>query len=175
MAHGRKEAQHNAIQLVNRCSNIATTTASNATTIAISRTESVGNSLFFPSAKPDEKTNRQQHNLLDERYEARFDSIWYALMELETTLHERITESKTIFIATISHIIENFIEKCSESFECMRTACENYFQTIEPVDGHSNDGIMTKDHHLSTIHMRMDQIQSLANKWLWKVIDQYEQ
>lgn len=175
LAHGRKAAQHDAIQLVNRCSNIATTTASNATAIAISRTESVCNSLFVPLAKPDEKTNRQQHNLLDERYEARFDSIWYVLMELETTLHERITESKTIFFETISQIIENFIEKCSESFECMQTACENYFQSIEPADGHSNDETMAKDHHSSIIDRRMDKIQSLANKWLLKVIDQYEQ
>lgn len=200
LAYGRKEVQRRAIQLVNSFSNQASTigTANNDTsmtmatatittttpTIAtddITAAATVSNIAFTRTSSLDgnndanEKPQRQYHNVLDERYEAPLDSVWYALMELETTLHERITESKTIFIATISQIIENFIGKCSELFGCIQTASEYYFQSIKSADGHDTGEAITKVHHVSTIDMRMDKIQSLAYKWLSKVIDQYEQ
>lgn len=157
LAHGRKEAQRRAIQLVNGFPNIATTiaTTTNATTSTA--------------------CHHQCHSGLDERYEAPLDSVWYALMEMETTLHERITESKTIFIATISQIIEIFIGKCNGLFGDIRAACEHYFQSIKSANGHDTGETTTKVHHMNIIDMRMDNIQSMACKWLSKLIDQYEQ
>lgn len=144
-------------------------------------------------ADNDEKIHRRHHDAFDKRNEAPLDSVWYALMELESMLHERINDSTKIFIATISNIIESFVGQCSQLFECTRTACEYYFQSIGQTaaaadddndDGDDDDdndsgshgnGTITRDHHMSIIDIRMETVQLLANKWLAKVIDQYEQ
>lgn len=180
LALARKKAQRHAIRLVDGLSNVSRTMGAagkaDAAT-ATGDTRLARNALSALLASNDEKIHRRHHDALDERNEAPLDSVWYALMELEAMLHERIIDSTKIFIATISHIIESFVGQCSQLFECARTACEYYFQStgLTAANGGCDaTGTMARDHHMRIIDMRMDAIQSLANEWLAKVIDQYE-
>lgn len=185
LALARKKAQRHAIRLVDGLSNVSRTMgAAGIADVATATGDTrllARNALSDLLASNDEKIHRRHHDALDERNGAPLDSVWYALMELEAMLHERIIDSTKIFIATISHIIESFVGQCSQLFECARTACEYYFQATGLTaaaaanGGCDATGTMARDHHMRIIDMRMDAIQSLANKWLAKVIDQYEQ
>lgn len=155
---------------------------------SINKIQSACDSLFALLAENDQKIHRRHSDAFDKRNEALLDSVWYALMELESLLHERINESTRIFITTISNIIESFIGQCNQLFECIRTACEYYFQSIGLTatadvtndEDDSNSGFhgnvtIAWDHHMSIINKREETLQLLANKWLAKVIEQYEQ
>lgn len=72
--------------------------------------------------------HHQQHDTISEKFMLAIDNIWYSLMELETTLHERINETMIEFNETIREIIENFIDQCNERFDCIRSACVDYFR-----------------------------------------------
>lgn len=69
-----------------------------------------------------------QHDTISDKFMLAVDNIWFSLMELETTLHERINETIIVFNVTIREIIENFIDHCNERFDCILSACADYFR-----------------------------------------------
>lgn len=100
------------------------------------------------------------------------DNIWYTLIELETSLHERIMDSMKMFSDTIRTIIENFNDKSNETFHSIRSACDAYFQSnAADCPGHS--GTM-RQRHVSIINQKLDLMCCKANKWLTEVTERYE-
>lgn len=174
LAHSRKEAQMLAIELVDKFLNEKNDFHGKTKDNFRLMSNSLSDSLNEQNC---EKNHYHRHiDKIDEQYSATIDSIWYALMELETTLHERIIESKKIFDDTILRIIENFITKSNKLFDCIRLACDEYFRLNRHRNNNDSDTIaVTKDHHMNIINSRMDNIESQANKWLSKVMDKYEQ
>lgn len=153
---------------------------------------------------PDDDDNDnlldQRHHIdaISEKFMLNIDSIWYALMELETTLHERINESMIIFNDTIRGIIENLIARSDEQFDCIRSACVEYFQlknlndfgsamATKTSSSSSSSSLPsspsstidmvrpTEAHHMNIINQRMDSLCCRAKKWLSEVMAKYEQ
>lgn len=121
------------------------------------------------STDDDIATHRIHIDTVGDNFAKAVDNIWYTLIELETTLHERIMDSMKIFNDTIRTIIENFNDKSNETFERIRSACEAYFQSN--IDG-PDDAV--KQRHINIINHKLDLMCSRANKWLSKTIEGYE-
>lgn len=102
-------------------------------------------------------------------FERTIDTIWYSLIELETSQHERILESMNRFNDTIRTIIENFNDKCNETFIRIRSACTTYFQSN--IDSR-NEAL--KQYQFSIINHQLDLMCTKANKWLSQTIERYE-
>lgn len=102
-------------------------------------------------------------------FERSVDSIWYSLIELETSQHERILESMNRFNGTIRTIIENFNDKCNETFIRIRLACTTYFQWN--IDSR-NEAL--EQYQMNIINHQLDVMCTKANKWLSQTIERYE-
>lgn len=126
--------------------------------------------LMAKSTDDDLTKNRTHIDAISDKFATVVDSIWYTLIELETSLHERLIGSMKIFNDTIRTIIENFNDKSNETFYCIRSACDAYFQSN--IDG-SDDG-MAIHRHMSIINQKLDRMCSRANKWLAEVTEGYE-
>lgn len=100
------------------------------------------------------------------------DNTWYTLIELETSLHERIMNSMKMFTDTIRTLIENFNDKSNETFHSIRLDCDAYFQ-LNATDG-LDDNETERQRHMSIINQKLDRMCSKANKWLSEVIERYE-
>lgn len=118
------------------------------------------------------KNARTQCDAIIDNFATVVDNIWYTLIELDTSLHERIMDSMKIFSDTIRTIIENFNDKSNETFHSIRSACDAYFQS-NAVDGpHDNETM--RQRHVNIINQKLDLMLTRANKWLSEVIERYE-
>lgn len=122
------------------------------------------------STDDDIATHRNHIHTIGDNFAKAVDSIWYTLIELETSLHERIMDSMKIFNDTIRTIIENFNDKSTETFDRIRSACDAYFQSI--IDTSAIDA--SEQRHINIINHKLDLMCSRANKWLSKTIEGYE-
>lgn len=102
-------------------------------------------------------------------FERTVDSIWYNLIELETSQHERILETMGRFNDTIGTIIENFNDKCNETSTRIQLACTTYFQSH--IDSR-NEAL--EQYQISIINHQLDAMCTKANKWLSQTIERYE-
>lgn len=110
--------------------------------------------------------HHHQHDTINEKFMLAIDNIWYTLMELETTLHERINKTMIVFNGIIREIIENFIDRCNDGFACIRSACVDYIQMcIADVDNDSH----SHNHHHSNNQF------GLVSSFSLKRNDQFEQ
>lgn len=117
--------------------------------------------------------NRTHCDAISDNFATVVDNIWYTLIELETSLHERIVDSMKMFSDTIRTIIENFNDKSNETFHSIRSACDAYFQSnAADCSGYSN-GTM-RERHVSIINQKLDLMCCKANKWLTEVTERYE-
>ncbi|XP_031620281.1 uncharacterized protein LOC116338888 [Contarinia nasturtii] len=120
--------------------------------------------------------NRTHIDDISDNFALAIDNIWYTLIELETSLHERIIVSMKLFNDTIRTIIENFNDKSNETFH-IRSACDTYFQSYD--DGYNDanndpNNKTTQKRHMNIIDQKLDLMCTRANKWLEKIIEQYE-
>lgn len=106
---------------------------------------------------------------LCDNFKRSIDSIWYSLIELETSQHERILDSMNHFNDTIRTIIENFNDKCNETFIRIRSACTIYFQSN--IDSRNET---LEQYQISIINHRLDVMCTKANKWLSQTIERYD-
>lgn len=113
--------------------------------------------------------NRQPIDTLTEHFGLAVDSCWYTLIELETSLHERILGSMNRFNGTMRTIIENFNDKSNETFSRIRSICEAHF----PSNIDIRDETM-QPRHITIINHKLDFMRSKANKWLSETIERYE-
>lgn len=119
---------------------------------------------------------------ISDNFTLTIENIWYTLIELETSLHERIINSMKLFNDTIRTIIENFNDKSNETFRNIRLACDNYFQSNGDGDSDSNndtttteaDNKTTRKRHMNIIDQKLDLMCTRANKWLANIIEGYE-
>lgn len=122
------------------------------------------------STDDDIATHRIHIDTLKDNFGKAVDTIWYTLIELETSLHERIMDAMKIFNDTVCSIIENFNDKSNETFDRIRSSCDAYFQSNMdgPVD------TMNHQRHINIINHKLDLMCSRANKWLSETIEGYE-
>lgn len=116
--------------------------------------------------------NRTNCDAISDNFEMVVDNTWYTIIELETSLHERIMDSMKMFTDTIRTLIENFNDKSNETFHNIRSACDAYFQ-LNATDG-LDDNETARQQHMSIINQKLDRMYSRANKWLSEVIEKYE-
>lgn len=116
--------------------------------------------------------NRNHINAISDNFATIVDNIWYTLIELETSLHERIMDSMNVFINTIHTIIQNFNDKCNETFNGIRSACDAYFQSN--IDNVNKTIEEQRINHVSIINHKHDTMLCRANKWLSETIEGYE-
>lgn len=121
------------------------------------------------STDDDIATHQTHIDTIGDNFGKAVDSIWYTLIELETSLHERITDSMKIFNDTIRTIIENFNDKSIDTFHRIRSACDAYFQSNidSPADA-------LEQRHINIINHKLDLMHSRANKLLSETIEGYE-
>lgn len=124
--------------------------------------------LMAKSTDNDIATHRTHIDVISVHFTTAVDNIWYALIELETSLHERIRDSMNIFNGTVRTIIENFTDKSGQTFDIIRSACDAYFQSNDASDE------MAKERHTYIINQKRDAMCSRANKWLSEVTNGYE-
>lgn len=129
-------------------------------------------SLPTSSTADDNCVATHQTNHIDtlcDNFERTVDSIWYNLIELETSQHERILETMNRFNETLRTIIENFNDKCNETSARIRLACTTYFQSN--IDSR-NEAL--EQYQISIINHQVDAMRTKANKWLSHTIERYE-
>lgn len=124
------------------------------------------------SIDDDSMKNRNHINTISDKFATIVDNIWYALIELETSLHERIMNSMSIFINTIRTIIQNFNDKSNETFNSIRSACDAYFQSN--IDSVNKTIEEQRINHISIINHKHDVMCTRSNKWLSEIIEEYE-
>lgn len=152
LANGRKEIQTKSIALIDKFL-MEKTNLIEMTKVYFHQINELGHDSI--------EQHHHQHDTISEKFMLAIDNIWYSLMELETTLHERINETMIVFNVTIRQIIENFIDQCNECFDCIRSACVDYFRmsiTVDDKDSHS-DG-----HHHSNNQFGLASSFSLKRK-----------
>lgn len=136
----------------------------------------VDNTMNLTTTKTTKKNHRTQCDAISDNFAMVVDKIWFVLIELETSLHERIViDSMKMFTDTIRTITENFNDKSNETFHSIRSACDAYFQS-NATDGPPdlvNNGTM-RERHVSIINQKLDRMISRANKWLAEVTEKYE-
>lgn len=128
--------------------------------------------LMAKSTDDDLTNNRDHINAISNNFATIVDNIWYTLIELETSLHERIMDSMSIFINTIRTIIQNFNDKSNEMFNSIRSACDAYFQSN--IDSVNKTIEEQRINHISIINHKHDVMCTRSNKWLSEIIDGYE-
>lgn len=114
-------------------------------------------------------THRTHVDTLCDNFKRSIDSIWYSLIELETSTHERILDSMNRFTDTIRTIIERFNDKCNETFMRIRSACTIYFQSN--IDSQNET---VEQYQINIINHQLDRMCTRANKWLSQTIESYE-
>lgn len=120
--------------------------------------------------------NHNQINTISDNFATIVDNIWYTLIELETSVHERIIDSMHIFSDTIRTLIQNFNDKTNETFSSIRSACDAYFSqsNIDCVNKTISNDDQCKTQHLNIINHKHDVMRTRSNKWLNDTIDAYE-
>lgn len=126
----------------------------------------------FHSNSTDDNCTATHQNYIDtlcDNFKRSTDSIWYSLIELETSQHERILDAMNRFNDTIRTIIENFNDKCNETFMRIRSACTIYFQSN--IDSQNET---LEQYQINIINHQLDLMCTKANKWLSQTIERYE-
>lgn len=116
----------------------------------------------------------KHRNGIDEisaNFMAAVDNIWYLLMELETSLLERTTKSYSVFNGVVQAMIESVIEKCNTTFDRIRLACNDYFQSVALKRTGDED---TKNRHLDIFNQRHETMLGRAKKWLFEITSKHE-
>lgn len=126
--------------------------------------------LMAKSTDDDSTENRAHVDALSDNFEMAVDNIWYTLIELESSLHERIMDSTKLFNHTVRTIIENFNDKSNETFRSIRSASDAYFQS----NSDDLDNGITRQRHLTIINQKLDIMCNKANKWLIEVTEKYK-
>lgn len=70
---------------------------------------------------------------IDQQFISIVDGIWYSLMEIEISLHERIEEANSSFGDTIQDMVNDFIENAQSLFAQVRDAGIEYFDGLQEI------------------------------------------
>lgn len=130
----------------------------------------------------DSAENISECESLHQKYEILIDNVWYSLMEKETTLHERIDESRESFSTNMTKIVDQFLKSVQQLFAVIRIACEEYFKMIaekiqaNEFDDEQLDGFCVSDRsqHMAVIDRREDDLLFQAKKWLSTQLEKFK-
>lgn len=121
-----------------------------------------------------------QCDSFDQKYGETIDNVWFILMEIETTLHERIEETNAKFAEKIKTMLNDFLKKVEIIFDQIKTVCVEFFKMLnEKKVDKSNELYFnlianSSNDNVSTIDRREDLLVTRAKKWLSELLQKYE-
>lgn len=106
---------------------------------------------------------------------ATIDSLWYALMELETSMHERTMKSFEIFNNDIQSLTENLITQSVVAFDKIQSASDEHLSSINKEKRANTKNVETVNNNdLNVINQTRDAMQSRAENWMTELTSKYK-
>ena len=125
---GRKKAQNDGITLtmdfLSKQDEFRSKTKELLAKIAEKISISAGDANELPKDQMDELSS------LEQGFYGKVDDIWYLLMEMEVSLHERAEEAINSFDGTIQGILNGFLEKIHSVFDEIREMDNSFSKSL---------------------------------------------
>lgn len=120
----------------------------------------------------------EQLEALERDYDVAVDEAWFVLMELETSLHERIQETSEKFASNLRQTMDTFMHRARSKFGQIKMACGEYLKFV--AQKCADDELLInavshlRTHSTETIEQRKNTLVSRCSDWLTSLLAKYE-